>query len=173
MKQISKLLVLTNVRIMLRQLTIEDKNEIFELRTNADVNKYLERAPCKSIMDAQIFINTVNENILLGKSLYWAITVLPTKTVVGTICLFDFSTEKYTCEIGYELLVKHQGKGIMKEAIQLVIDYALHTLNIKKIFAVSHFKNQKSTKLLQQVGFTRYNSNQTEKSDLDFFVLEP
>jgi ribosomal-protein-alanine N-acetyltransferase len=34
---------------------------------------------------------------------------------VGTICLFGFSDENASCEIGYELLTNFQGQGIMKE----------------------------------------------------------
>lgn len=172
MSKISKFPLLMNERILLRQLCSEDKNEILELRSDAEVNKYLERAPCKTIEDAQSFITTINEHIIQNKALYWAITLQSTKKVAGTICLFDFCHIKNTCEIGYELLLKHQGKGIMKEAIQLVIDYALCTLKINKIFAASHDQNQKSTRLLEHFGFVKYKTNHTKNIDLEIFELE-
>jgi ribosomal-protein-alanine N-acetyltransferase len=108
--------ILTTERLTLRQLLIDDQNDIFALRSDTEINQYLNRQPSKTIEDAINFINKVNDNIKLNNSLYWAITLTMTKTFVGTICLFDFSDEKDSCEIGYELMTEFQGQGIMKEA---------------------------------------------------------
>jgi ribosomal-protein-alanine N-acetyltransferase len=108
--------ILTTERLTLRQLLIDDQNDIFALRSDTEINQYLNRQPSKTIEDAINFINKVNDNIKLNNSLYWAITLTSTKTFVGTICLFDFSDEKDSCEIGYELMTEFQGQGIMKEA---------------------------------------------------------
>ncbi len=171
MSEISNFPVIMNERILLRQLSIDDKNEIFELRSETLVNRYLDRAPCLTVEDAQSFIHTINEYIKNGNALYWAITVPPSNSVVGTICLFDFSTEKNTCEIGYELQVKHHGKGIMKDAIRLVIDHAFQMLKVEKIFAASHCQNHPSTRLLLLSGFVPCTPHETEKSELEFYVL--
>lgn len=92
------------------------------MRSDSEINKYLDRQVSNTIEDARNFINQVNENITKNGSLYWGITLDGTNILVGTICLFSFSDENGNCEIGYELLTHFQGQGIMKEAVEKVIE---------------------------------------------------
>lgn len=163
--------ILTTERLTLRQLSIEDHKDIFALRSDEEINKYLNRAPCKTIEDAINFINNVNENIKKNNSMYWAITFTGTKTLVGTICLFDFSNEKNSYEIGYELMTKFQGKGIMHEAAQKVVEFVFETLKFKKIVAFTHHENQNSTNLLLKLNFVKSLEIDDEHPNLSIFTL--
>ncbi len=163
--------VLTTERLTLRQLSIDDQQNIFALRSDTEINKYLEREPSKTIEDAINFISKVNDNIKKNNSLYWVITLTKTKAFVGTICLFDFSNEKNSCEIGYELMIKFQGQGIMKEATEKVIDYAFQTLQFQKIVARTHKGNQNSIKLLTKFNFLRSKETDKENPDFNIFTL--
>src|SRR5215204_5425622 len=96
--------VLKTERLTLRQLVSSDDNEIFALRSDDNVNKYLGRKRSKSIDDAKTFIRTINKNIQSNESVYWAITLNGTDKLIGTVCLFDFSNDNSKAEIGYELL---------------------------------------------------------------------
>lgn len=158
-------LILTTERLILRQLIIDDKQEIFTLRSDNEINKYLDRKAANTIDDARSFINKVNENISKNDSLYWAITFSGKSRLVGTICLFSFSDENDKCEIGYELLTNFQGQGIMKEAVEKVIDYAFNTIGVQKIEAFFHRDNQRSIKLLEKLSFT--NSTEPDETDPD------
>jgi len=153
--------ILTTERLTLRQLLINDEQEIFTLRSDSEINKYLDRQISNTIDDARNFIN----KIIKSDSLYWAITFSERNILVGTICLFGFSDENDKCEIGYELLTSFQGQGIMKEAVEKVIDYAFNTLNVKKIEAFMHRDNQSSIKLLEKFFFR--NSNEPDKTNPD------
>jgi len=163
--------ILTTGRLTLRQLSIDDKQDIFALRSDTEINKYLDREPSKTIDDAINFIRKVNDNIKNNNSVYWVISLTSTKTFVGTICLFDFSDEKNSCEIGYELMTKFQGQGIMKEAVQVVIDYAFRTLKFKKIIASTHYENLNSTNLLLKFNFVKSLETDKENPDLNIFTL--
>jgi ribosomal-protein-alanine N-acetyltransferase len=105
----------------------------------------------------------VNENSNKNDSCYWTITFSDKNRLVGTICLFNFSDEYDKCEIGYELLTNFQGNGIMKEAIEKVIEYAFNTIKVKKIEASFHRDNQSSIKLLEKFSFR--NSNESDETD--------
>jgi [ribosomal protein S5]-alanine N-acetyltransferase len=163
--------ILTTERLTLRQVSVNDLHAIFALRSDPEVNKYLNRHPCKSTEDAIDFINKVNDNIEKKGALYWAITLTDTKTVVGTICLFDFSSEKSSCEMGYELMTKFQGQGIMQEAVQVVIDYVFQTLKFSNLLAFTHCENQSSTKILSKFNFVKFIETDKENSDLVIFTL--
>jgi [ribosomal protein S5]-alanine N-acetyltransferase len=163
--------VLTTERLTLRQLSNDDHQDIFTLRSDPEINKFLNRPPCRTTEDAISFINKVNENIVKGNSCYWAITMTDTKTLVGTICLFDFSSENNSCEIGYELMTKFQGQGIMQEAAQVVIDYVFQTLKFKVILAITHYGNQNSTNLLLKFNFVKSIKTDKDNPDLNIFTL--
>ena len=163
--------ILTTERLTLRQLSIDDKQEVFDLRSDPEINKFLDRQLCKTAEDAKNFINKVNDNIEKSNAYYWAITLTDTKTLVGTICLFDFSSEKNSCEIGYELMTKFQGQGIMKEAAQVVLDYVFQTLKFKKILAFTHCENQSSTNLLLKFNFLKSIETDKENPILTIFTL--
>ena len=155
--------ILTTERLTLRQLVVNDEQEIFTLRSDIEINKYLDRQVSNTIDDARNFINKVNENINKNDSLYWAITLSDRNILVGTICLFGFSDENGKCEIGYELLTNFQGQGIMKEAAEKVINYAFNTIKVQKIEAFLHRDNQSSIKLLDKFSFR--NSNEPDKTN--------
>ena len=155
--------ILITERLTLRQVLITDEQEIFTLRSDSEINKYLNRQPGNTIDDARSFINKVNENINNNNALYWAITLRDRNILVGTICLFGFSDENDRCEIGYELLTTFQGQGIMKEAVEKVLDYAFNTIKVKKMEAFLHRGNQRSIKLLEKFSFR--NSNEVEEKN--------
>ena len=155
--------ILTTERLTLRQLVIADEQEIFTLRSDSEINKYLNRQLSNTIDDARNFINKVNENINKNDSLYWAITLSDKNILIGTICLFGFSDENDKCEIGYELLTNFQGQGIMKEAAEKVIDYAFNTIKVQKIEAFLHRDNRRSIKLLEKFSFR--NSNEPDRTN--------
>jgi ribosomal-protein-alanine N-acetyltransferase len=148
--------VLKTGRLTLRQLRSSDDKEIFALRSNDNVNKYLDRKPGKSIDDAQSFIQAINENIQKQDSLYWAITLNGTDKLIGTICLFDFSEDHSKVEIGYELLPEFQGKGIMQEAASKVIHFGFQHAGVNSIEAYTHCENVSSTKLLEKLNFKKH-----------------
>jgi len=163
--------ILTTERLTLRQLSTDDQQNIFTLRSDTEINKYLDREPSKTIEDAINFINKVNDNIKKNNSIYWVITLTKTKTFVGTICLFNFSDEKNSCEIGYELMTKFQSQGIMKEAAEEVIAYSFQTLQFQKIVAFTHNENQHSIKLLTKFNFLQSLEINKENPDYNIFTL--
>jgi [ribosomal protein S5]-alanine N-acetyltransferase len=147
--------VLKTNRLVLRKLTINDANEIFALRSDKSVNKFLDRQPSKSMGDAKVFI----ENVLKNDLIYWAIALVEDDKLVGTICLFDFSEDNSKAEIGYELLPKFQKMGIMEEAALKVIDFGFQNMGLNLLEAYTHAENQSSTHLLEKLGFKKYEEN--------------
>jgi ribosomal-protein-alanine N-acetyltransferase len=147
--------VLKTERLTLRQLVSGDANEIFALRSDANVNKYLGRRPSVSIDDAITFIQTIDDNIKRNDSIYWVITLNGTDKLIGTICLFDFSDDNTKAEIGFELLPGFHGKGIMQEATSKVIDFGIQHIGLHSIEAYTHYENQSSTRLLEKFNFKK------------------
>ncbi|KGO90626.1 GNAT family N-acetyltransferase [Flavobacterium suncheonense] len=155
-------------RLTLRQLSAADSSEIFRLRSDREINKFLDRKPSQTTEDALNFIKAILES---DDTFYWAITQTGEEKLIGTICLFDFVQDTSRCEIGYELLTEFQGHGIMMEAAKKVIQYADETLGIRDVEAVTHKDNQGSVSLLKKLNFNYLGNHEAEHPDLVLFRL--
>ncbi|UKT66141.1 GNAT family N-acetyltransferase [Pedobacter mucosus] len=160
--------ILTTKRLVLRELSDHDVQEIFLLRSDPVVNKYLGRQQIKTYKDAFGFIKMIKNS---SRS-YWAITIKGNEKLIGTICLFDISKELSSCEMGYELLIEYQGKGVMSEATQKIIEYSVQTLGLKAFDAYTHKDNQRSTNLLEKLKFIKVNSVNNVDSNLILYRLD-
>ncbi len=107
-------------RLLLRKLSLDDAEEIFVLRSNDEVNKFIDRAKAKDADEAIAFINKVNIGIANNKWIYWSICYKENPKLIGTICLWNINEELSKAEVGYELLPEYQKKGIAKESLSAV-----------------------------------------------------
>lgn len=145
--------VLKTERLTLKQLCDNDKEAIFLLRSNEQVNKYIDRPQQQSVDEATAFINKINMAIEQNQSVYWAIFFQDKAELVGTICLWNFTDDHQTADLGYELIPTFQRLGIMNEAIIAVLQFAFEKIDLKTIVAYVHKDNNSSTKLLEKNGF--------------------
>ena len=143
-------------RILLRKLDKTDAGEIFFLRSNEEVLRYLGKEPANSIAEAENFIGAINKSIDENESILWGIAFLnePT-TIIGTICLWNFKKEHDRGEIGYILHPDHWRKGIMKEAINAVLDYGFTVLKMHSMEALLSPGNIASSAVLESTGFVK------------------
>ena len=146
---------LTTGRLRIRQLQAEDANEIFKLRSDERVNRFIGRPDCKSIEEANAFINKINRSISNNESMYWGIALKENNKLVGTICLWNLQPENYRSEIGYELQPEFWGKGIMREAMATVLNYAFETVRLHSIEANTDPDNYQSASVLEKNGFIK------------------
>lgn len=143
-------------RLLLRKLQRTDADEMFFLRTNEDVLRYIGREPTKTIAEAEEFINKINKAVDENESILWGIAFLnEPSTIIGTICIWNFQTEHYRGEIGYILHPDHWRKGLMKEAINAVVDYGFSILGLHSIEAQLNPENKGSSAVLESTGFTK------------------
>lgn len=143
-------------RLVLRKIEESDCDVIFFLRTDETVNTYIERPEdrkTKNKDDALKFIKDITEDIVNFKSISWGITLKNNPKIIGTICLWNFSEDNKTAEVGYGLNPKYFNKGIMSEALKLVVEFGFRDLNFDKIEAFTHKDNENSKKLLVKNGF--------------------
>lgn len=146
--------VLTTDRLILRQMNISDENEIFQLRTDDRVQKYLDRPKANSLDDVRKFIERIDTGIANNENIMWGVCRKNDDMLIGTVCYFNIIKDDSKAEIGYELLPDYQGKGFMQEAFTQVIDYGFNVLKLELIEAVIHPENSRSIKLIERNGFT-------------------
>jgi ribosomal-protein-alanine N-acetyltransferase len=143
-------------RLVLRKLVVTDAKEIFELRSNEDVIRYLGKEPCTTMQEAEEFIGLVNKNADNNESIFWGIVMQnEISIVIGTICLWNFKKEQFRSEIGYTLHPDHWRKGIMKEAINCVCDFGFNQIGLHSIEALLDPENIASSTVLESTGFVK------------------
>jgi len=157
--------ILTTERLTLRQITDADAKEIFELRSNESVNKFLDRPKARSIEDAQEFIEKISHSIKNNESIMWGIVFKNQPTLMGTICLYNISTQQSSAEIGYELIPVFQGKGIIHEVLPKVIAFGFEIMQLKIIEAHTIAENERSLRVLEKNNFVLSGKFETENGE--------
>lgn len=144
---------ITTERLVLRNLSLEDENEILFLRSDERILKYLDIPISKTVDDARNFINKINDGILNNQWIYWGITFKNETKLIGTICLWNFSKDNFSASIGYVLHPDFQGRGIMQDAFIEVLNFGFRTLKLKSFVAEVDPDNYKSIQLLKKNNF--------------------
>ncbi len=160
---------LSTERLLLRQMNNQDKNKIFLLRSDARVLQFINITKAETIADAEVFIEKINTYIVNNESILWGICLKGSSELIGTICFWNILKEDLIAEIGYALLPAFQGKGIMQEAIEKVIEYGLVSMKLKSIVADLTPANIKSIKLLERNGFIY--TGKSKEEDMVIYTL--
>lgn len=165
---------LATTRLQLRSLQTHDWEEISYLRSDELMNQYVSRPAAKNKKEALAFIYKIQKGIRNREMLYWSICFKDEPKMIGSICLWHFSKDGTTAEVGYDLATQVQGKGIMDEALKRIIDYAFNQLELQKIEAFTHKDNSKSLTLLERNHF-KLNPQQKDEDNKNnvILVLEP
>lgn len=145
--------ILETERLILRRMTISDKLDIFAMQSDPKMSEHSDSQPALDIKETIAYIEKMEAGVDDGKWLIWAMEDKLTKKVIGTICIWDFSNDKRTAELGYGIIPETRGKGLMKEALSAVVSYGFNTLKMDFLDAYTEENNQPSIKLLHRCGF--------------------
>lgn len=144
---------LKTTRLVLRKLEPTDWKMVSFLRSDSTVNQFVKRPAAPTKEKALAFISKIQGLVSKKTVYYWCISEISNPEMLGSICLWNFSTDKKTAEIGYDLNPKFYKKGIMTEAMKAILEFGFKHLNLSKIEAYTHANNTSSTNLLKRHGF--------------------
>lgn len=147
--------VLKTERLLLREITDDDANDIFHIRRSEEVMKYYGHYPYKHISEAQDMIDIVKNGFKNKEGIRWGITFHDSDKLIGTGGVWRILKDHLRGEIGYELSQDHWRKGIMYEALSAVTDFAFDKMNLHSLEANLDPENTGSVKLLEKLGFVK------------------
>lgn len=143
-------------RLLLRQVTISDADVILALRSNDEVMKYIPRPYLKNKEDALELIAMFDDKIKNGIGINWGITFLDKpEEIIGIIGHYRMKPEHYRAEVGYMLFPEYNGRGIVSEALQKVVDYGFNDMKMHSIEAILDPENKGSERVLLKNGFVK------------------
>lgn len=149
-------------RLLLKEISESHVEDIFKIRSNEVINQFVQRNSPKNNYDALQFILSIKERTKDNQSFYWGISLKNQASLIGTICLYNFSEDRKVAEIGYELLPDFHHQGIMSEALKAVLDFAFNDLHLQEILAMTNKFNENSKSLLLKYDFVLEDEKEDE-----------
>ncbi|RLJ32456.1 RimJ/RimL family protein N-acetyltransferase [Chryseobacterium sp. 7] len=142
-------------RLLLRDITLDDKQDIFNYRSDAEANKFQGWIP-ETLEDVESFIQRNNKEFNQPESWYQLlITDKESKEVIGDIGVHFIGDENVQAEFGITLNTSFQGKGYASEAIKRIIDYLFNDLHKHRITASVDPDNTASIQLMERIGLRK------------------
>jgi len=139
-------------RLLLRKLTIQDSNDMFEFTSNENCITYLSWEAHKEKDQALKFIkNTLLEYESRKTRFTWGIELISENKLIGVISIFDISYTNKRVEVSYILNPDYQSKGYMKETLNLLIHFIFNQTDFRRIQARCSEDNISSEKLMKSV----------------------
>lgn len=143
--------------LYLRKLKPSDAKPIYEIFNKPEILKWLFFQPTKNynIKDQEDWIRKILKKSKKHQSYVFGITIPPEKEIVGIISLENFNWENKNAQIGYWLIKKHWGKGIIPKAAKTIMNFAFKKLKLHRIYGAVFEENIKSQKVLEKCGFKK------------------
>lgn len=137
---------------ILRQINAPDIEHIYSGLSNPEVIKYYG-VNCKSISETEEQIKWYNDLEQTETGIWWAIVDKNKNDFFGAIGFNNLSKIHKKAEMGFWLLPRYWGEGIMSKAATLTCEYAFNVLKLHRIEALVETENYNSKKLLQKLNF--------------------
>ena len=151
----TKFPILETTRLRLREVVDNDVEEMFFLRSNKEVMKFIPKPLAVTLDDALDRIQMFKEHKEKEEGIHWAITQKGNDKMLGVISLFNINKENFRAELGYILHPDFQGRGIISEALQKVIEFGFEQMKLHSITAIIDPENIASEKVLQKANFVK------------------
>jgi RimJ/RimL family protein N-acetyltransferase len=142
-------------RLYLRPVSIDDKESIFKYRSDSETNKYQGWIP-ETIEDVEVFIGKISVEINEPETWFqFVIFEKESDKLIGDIGLHFMDSENKQVEIGCTLNKDYQGKGYAIEALKIILDFLINTLEKHRIVTSIDPENSNSIRLVERLGFRK------------------
>lgn len=144
--------VLETSRLCLFELTLEDAGFILELLNEPDFVRFIGDRGVRTLDDARSYLQkgALASYERFGFGL-WLVQLQSSKESLG-ICGLVKRDSLQDIDIGYAFLERFWRNGYASEAVLAVKNYALHSLGIKRLVAITDQDNIGSMRVLEKIG---------------------
>jgi RimJ/RimL family protein N-acetyltransferase len=147
--------VITTPRVLLRWISEDDIDGLYEVFSDPRVMRYWSSGPLanrEAAAELQREIASGNKNESMFK---WGIALRESNNLIGTTTLFNLNLDNGRAEIGYAMASAYWGKGYMNEALQGLLTHAFKVMNLRRLEADVDPRNTASIRTLERLGFQR------------------
>ena len=144
--------VLETERLLLRKLSMRDVNDVFEYASVPEIALHVMWNHHRSVADSMHFIRAVLLQYQNGTPSPWGIVYKENNKLIGTGGFHIWNLAHRRAEIGYALSPAYWNKGIMTEALKVMLKFGFENLNLNRIEALCKKENTASERVMQKSG---------------------
>ncbi len=148
--------------VYLDTIKLEDAPILKENANEKDIHIGVPIIPYPyKIEDAMAFIELATQKYISREEFSLGVH-LQSKELIGMCSLHDIDSINKRAEIGYWIGKKYWGKGHAKDAIRLILGFGFGSLDLNKVYAKVLSHNERSSRLLSSLGFTKEGTSREE-----------
>lgn len=142
-------------RLILRKAQLNDAADLFPMRSDPEVMRYIPRPLAKNIEDVEALLTMIIGFWETGERLNWMMENKATGKAIGMVGFVEILKEHNRAELGYMLDKSYHRQGYMTEAISAIVNHGFNTMGLHTIFAIVDEENKPSMAILEQAGFNQ------------------
>lgn len=148
--------ILETKRLILKQPTSADFNDLLLLRTDREVMQYIGSGAIQTKDQVKEFIEnakTYADEYGLG---FYSVFQKDTNNFIGQAGLFHlgFDVHQSDIELAYRLHKQYWNKGYATELAKALIEYGFNKFSFPKIIAIVHPENERSRRVMEKAGMS-------------------
>lgn len=157
-------------RLRLRRFTLDDTKFVIELLNSPEWIEFIGDRDVKTEEQAIAYLQNGPMKSYAANG--YGLSLVETKegTPIGMCGIINRDTLEYP-DIGFAFLKRFTGQGYAYEIAKASFDYAINSLNIAKICAITLPHNTKSIKLLEKIGM-KFVKSFTNENGEQLFLFE-
>lgn len=145
------MIILETKRLVLKNITLEDKENMFKMYANPEVQKYTGEPVTTSLEEMEEAIKERAHNYEKYGYGRWATFLKPQMQFVGWAGL-AYLPEFDEIDLGYRFLPEFWGKGIATEVSFSILEYGFNTLQLSRIIAIAMKEHKASMRVMEKIG---------------------
>jgi diamine N-acetyltransferase len=121
-----------------------------------DLHQYIENTTGDIYRDGQLRLIIEESQLSNNRSSKCETRTLNSQlspSIVGCIDLFDFDARNRKAAIGMYIVPDARGKGVGKQAVELLLEYAFGFLHLRMLYAIISVHNASCSHIYEQMGF--------------------
>ncbi len=147
--------VLETERLILREITLKDAEDIFAIYSNEEVMKYFGKNTYKELKEAELMAERCINAFKDKEGIRWGITFKNSDELIGSAGIWRIVKNHLRGEIGYDLKITYWNRGIMTESLKAITSFGFNKMNLHTLEANIDPENIASKKLLGKIGFIK------------------
>ena len=147
--------IITAPRVVLRWISEDDIDGLYEIFSNPQVMRYWSTVPLPDREAAAALQREIAEGNERETMFKWGIALRDSNKIIGTTTLFNLSLDNGRAELGYAMAHAYWGKGYMNEALKALVSHVFEVMELRRLEADVDPRNAASIRTLERLGFQR------------------
>jgi len=143
--------VMVGEKVTLRELEVSDAPALFAMLTPEEVSRFISPPPT-TVQGFEKFITWARDERAAGRYACFAVVPHGMKTAIGLFQVRQLEPGFATAEWGFAIGSAFWGTGMFADAGQMVIGFAIETLNVLRLEARAAVANGRGNGALRKLG---------------------